>query len=70
MSAGTKATITKGGSTCQNDATTNDAKNTGCASKKKLPPRKFLADIRGAGRMNSQLNKMNLVACEDPVGRP
>src|SRR5271167_1756888 len=29
-----KATITKGGSICQNDATTNDAKNTGCASKK------------------------------------
>src|ERR1019366_839758 len=49
-SAGTKATITKGGSTRQNDAMTKEAKNTGCASKKSFPRANFSPKLRSEER--------------------
>ena len=38
--------------------------------KEGAPQSKFLRKGSGTDRMDPQLNEMNLVACEDPVGRP
>ncbi len=69
-SAGKKAMTANGGITRQSDARGERRRQYWLSQEENAPSDKFLGKRSSARSMDAQLDKMNLVACENPVRRP